>query len=158
MYGDGCVMRERCDGLKTLESVVFDSGAPFYLSNWNSEMRRSKYDELYSGNMSIVNNSFKPGESLTTVEQDYDKPVIFLYDTEETKTVIISSDGLESFVDKTSTPVLVPAKDIFDFCLAFKGTGEYLQRRITAQTRRFAEAKIFHGDDLGMAAQHFIKE
>jgi len=147
MYGDGCVVAKSGD-LIEITTVDFEKNAPFYLSYLVDDYRFELYDKLKIKKTLTVegNNGNKIFNDLK-----YNGKVIFTYDIDFFKSIMICSDGLGSFLQRTSTPV--SAINIVPEMLEFKNIkGEFLKRRLNKYMKQLSKSSIGHTDDLSVGA------
>lgn len=156
IYGDGCVVLKTPiplrEGAHTIiKNIDFKDNAPYYLSYLVDDYRlglyreRNPYKTLVS---KYSNGNFK------FKEYEYDEPTIVEVPTPMFKAVLISSDGLESFiVEDPSIQRVVEPHEIIDGFLAFKNTkGEFLKRRLKRHMSNLQNEGIGHYDDLSVGA------
>lgn len=156
IYGDGCVVLKsiipfKKDTLTTIKNIEFKDNAPYYLSYLVDDYRFGLYREKNAyktliSKYSNGNTRFK--------EYEYDQPIIIEVPIAMYKAILITSDGLESFIveDPAVQEVVDPFEVISGF-LAFKNTkGEFLKRRLKRHMSELQKLGIGHYDDLSVGA------
>lgn len=153
IYGDGAVVGQTWSGNTEITSVQFEGNAPFYLSYLLDDFRFDLYDQA------------KYTKTLTCEYEDrstlidkiaYDHEVILSFNTGVYPTILICSDGIESFLDGT---IHVPPRDIIYNILDFKTTkGEFLKRRLNKYMKNLSKINVGHYDDLAVGAFLKIEE
>lgn len=144
VYGDGSIIRQDKNGDLCVVTVSFESGAPFYLNYWLDQGRLLGYKDQFSGSLTIESPSI-PYRAI----ESYDYPISMVNDASDTSMFAISTDGIDSFTNKTYGTVINPTSDLF----SFKNTnGEFLKRRVEREVASLRKSTIVHQDDLGIAA------
>ena len=155
IYGDGSFINIDPLGNLEITTVDYSSNAPYYLVYLVDSFRHGLYDE--AKHTKKVTHRFVD-ESETTDEYAYDHPLDYFLSTAVTPTVLIASDGVDSFLRKSGTVTQhLKSHEVLPECVAFKNIkGEFLKRRLNRQMKTFEKSGISHYDDLSMGA--FIKE
>jgi len=149
IYGDGCVVAQAGDYIE-ITSVDFERNAPFYLSYFIDDYRFELYKKLKLTKTLVGDSNEEEGSTFRN-RLPYDSKVVLFYDTTVFKTIMICSDGLQSFLQKTSTHV--PASNIVPEMLEFKNIkGEFLKRRLNKYMKQLSKSGIGHTDDLSVGA------
>ena len=147
IYGDGCVVIQQKDYIE-ITAIEFEKNAPFYLSYLVDDYRFDLYEKINPKKTLITESNMLP-ELAGKVK--YDDKVILTYDMTLMKTLMICSDGLQSFMQKTSSHI--PALDIVPEMLEFKNIkGEFLKRRLNKYMKQLTKSSIGHTDDLTVGA------
>lgn len=158
MYGDGYVVTQNTSGHLSVRWIEYTKNMPFYLRylidqddllTYHAEkIVKKHFHQLHSPTGSIS------GEDPFGEELAYDKPGIFVFDTNLHKTISIFSDGLGSFLDPDADPnsnKLIKVHTLLPDMLGFKTTaGTFLQRRMNKFSRTMKREGIEHFDDLSM--------
>jgi hypothetical protein len=152
IYGDGFVLCKFKNGKIILYNHEYSSNAPYYLSYGLDDDRRLLYMYNFKGSKYITNKyTFK--ESLVTVEKnEYGNVHIptYCYLKDEIETIIIGSDGMNSF--KTGNDIL-PLQDICVKMLDFKNyNGSFLKRRMNKLIKELNVEGYTNFDDVSLAA------
>ena len=139
VYGDGIIgLIDKSGNLKKIE-IGFTGNAPYYLSYLSDSFREKTYRE--SGFVKVIENNVTPP----------DTPSIFLFSIREYPIVVLASDGLGSFVDKSGAKA--DASDILCEFTAFKNVnGLFLKRRVKRAVRDLEKNGWMHYDDISVAA------
>lgn len=151
MYGDGCIFNQKNDGTIDAVEINFSQNAPYYLNYWNDPSE-------YFTQVDFISVKSVTGEIVTSI--DVMKPLIFTFNKDSHKTIIISTDGITSFIneslqDRSSVSIEQLTPEILGI-KTFKG--EFLKRRIYRMTKDLEQIGIRHYDDLGMAAFYIEKD
>lgn len=180
MTGDGVIAARQRDGKIRYTSRQFGNGAPYYLSYLLDDDRNTGYlypdpnvePKLVEGaatveetnglwdpeNKSWVKTVRKllllPTDDLNAEAKQVDHRI---FRVDEVEVVLLMSDGVLSFQDKSGTPV--PLEEVLVQLFAIKGfEGEFLVRRCNAFLQRFcAERGWKHTDDFSIAGIHLGK-
>jgi hypothetical protein len=87
-----------------------------------------------------------------SLNQRTSESLIFQYPTDEVDALILSSDGIGSFIDRTTVWSVEP---VVCNVMMFKSTkGEFLKRRViryTEDLKKCTTGPVVHQDDLGLA-------
>jgi len=153
IYGDGSFITIGTHNSIDITSVEFTGNAPYYLVYLIDNVRHELYDQ--SKNTKSVIYHYTDG-SETKDEFAYDHPLYFKIGTNVTPTVLITSDGIDSFLKGTNH---LKSHEIIEPCVAFKNLkGEFLKRRLNKQMKVFMADGIGHFDDLSVGAFLKIEE
>ena len=138
VYGDGDVLAQSKSGSLTVVSVSFTNNAPYYLSYWNNEQSKETY-KSWNVDKIVTNSSTNTSEIWA-----YDTPTMFSFSLDEYESVMIASDGIETFANLSVDNV---AKDMLDF----KSTkNRFVLRRARKVLREYEKQGITHYDDLSI--------
>jgi hypothetical protein len=162
MYGDGFLFGTGKDGkLNYYNRISYFGNAPHYLSyNLNQE----RYGRYKSGNVRPVEFDLgiisEVSNNLTIIKDDLTlaADLNFHRDLEKSESIIISSDGIESFVDIT-TGERIPHEEVIKEIIDFKNKkGEFIKRRVRRMMENFAKKGIYNYDDVSIAAFMILEE
>lgn len=147
MYGDGHIITTNKNGdLRTHEKVSFEGNAPYYLSYKLDSSRDEIYKEFAKDKHMkkiISNGILQPPESFNFS--------CFGIPLEDTKSIIITSDGIESFFNLRDGGK-IPDDEIIKEIISFKNTkGEFIKRRIKRLLEDFSKQEIYNNDDISVA-------
>jgi hypothetical protein len=152
--GDGLIAWRKRDGTWFFNQISFGSNAPRYLSYQLSLELERQHREM-SPTVTVTTGLLVTGGkwelSTTTSPIAGVPPIECQYiSRNDCDLAIVFSDGVESFLDATGTPV--PVTDILDELLAFKGIqGQFVARRCGRFLKLCAERGWTHSDDLSVA-------
>jgi len=151
MFGDGIMFTTGKDGkLFQFKQISYKGNAPHYLSYNLNQDRYSKYSDL---NGPVPVNIFEC-MSGNTVELSVglEKQINFGNYINLIEAFIISSDGIESFID-VSTGERIPYEEVIQEIISFKTKrGEFIKRRIRRMMEDYAKKGIYNYDDVSIAA------
>ena len=151
IYGDGSFITIGNDNRIKITSVEFSGNAPYYLVYLIDSFRHKLYDQ--AKNTKRVTNTYHDGPESWT-DFAYDHPLDYRIKLKSILNILITSDGIDSFLQGTSH---LEATDIIKPCVKFKTTkGEFLKRRLNKQMKVFRKDDIGHFDDLSIGV--FLKE
>jgi hypothetical protein len=151
MYGDGIIITQNKDNLLTIYDINYSSNAPYYLSYTIDPKRDEEYYKMKNRQM-ITGTIMRPNGHLTISEDQraYDHRETYSFLLSSYKSIMISSDGLKSFI-KTSLAEQILLPDVVKEMFSFKTTtGEFLKRRLGRMTQDYEKENIFHYDDLSV--------
>ena len=155
MYGDGVVIASDGENI-LIDYIEFTNNAPYYLTYLIDEFR----DEVYHSNKNskALITRYKDEELLKN-RLAYDSKVVMKHSTSEYPTILICSDGIQSFIKKDpSQRDVLPIEVVAPEMLAFKNLkGEFLKRRLKRALKTFENDGIVHYDDLSIGAYTRIK-
>ena len=151
IYGDGSFITIGDHGEIDITSVEFSGNAPYYLVYLIDSYRHKLYDQ--SKNTKKLITYYDDGTEIGNTFA-YDHPLEFKIDMKSISTVLITSDGIDTFLQGTNH---LKAHEIIKPCVAFKNIkGEFLKRRLNKQMKAFKKDDIGHFDDLSIGA--FLNE
>lgn len=159
MFGDGFIygISKDEERIKThLDEVIYTNNAPYYLSYRIDPERDELYHEMHN-DVSLVTNYKGGGQDSYSFA--YDSPLTISLSRSLFKTIIVSSDGLGSFIlpDSKGQIKKDPMELMNVHFSTFKNTtGEFLKRRCARAIQRFEKSGVIHFDDFSMGA--FILE
>jgi len=145
-------------GTTMLDEVFYTNNAPYYLSYRIDPNRNELYQQM--GNSVTVVTKHKGDIDPDPIEAcySYEMPISTSFPISEFHTVIVSSDGLASFlmpnpIDPDKRIKLDPMWLMEDHFSAFKNkTGEFLRRRCKRAIEEFEKKGAIHFDDFSMGA------
>lgn len=147
MYGDGAIFIKEGDVIKSWK-IDFTGNAPYYLSYLIDDFRHDLYHrEKHDLIITAENTGVLPFERLA-----YDYPLSFIFQKKDMDCLMISSDGMFSFiVDDPKRYKIIPASDLIADFMTFKTIkGEYLKRRLNKALKKLNKSDINHYDDLSI--------
>ena len=127
VYGDGLVIYIDNKNVKKFYEISYSNNAPYYLSYLIDPFRDDLYYDM-KNYKSIIFNKIE-GNVKEEDNSRYDNPTSFIFSLEEYSHILISSDGLGSFINKNNFEREDLSLIINEFTL-FKNTkGEFIKRR-----------------------------
>ena len=142
IYGDGTILFKNQDQIDIV-SISFTKNAPYYLSYLIDDYKADIYSE--EGIKKHINLNGKLYD-----EEAYDYPSIYCKNLNYYDTVMVTSDGIESFQkDFNSYDINEVAKRFFDIKVR---NGEFLKRTLKSSMKGFSKENITHYDDLSVGA------
>jgi hypothetical protein len=161
MYGDGAVILDRRGSLE-IRTVSYEQQAPRYpVYSFRRELETNyliEYkNQIVRTNVLRLSESGMRNESVYCNAGDAEVRCGMTFDvaTEDLDSIILSTDGLESFdgLGETESPDRAYlAKELVGFKTL---KGEFLKRRVRALIEQLAKVKVVPQDDLGFAAATF---
>lgn len=153
IYGDGG-FSIRLNGKDMFYSVHLDSNAPYYLIYDMDAPSRSAYEYHFNQPKHIC--VLKDGE-WSDNRTYYDYPAFFRFDLKDVSQLVLTSDGIMSFVSPLSVNPAI--EEAIQEVSKFKNVkGEFLKRRVNKMVEDMKAKGFNHQDDLGMAAFIIEKE
>ena len=153
-WGDGVIAEETGDGL-IITSVDFPKGGTYYPLYLANQTYHEEYKKLFPGFVrQVTTDTFPTSGSDQRVTRSLDPcvPTVVTGSTSNLRTLVISSDGVRSFNDRETQKPLSYI-DLKDDLFKFPSTnGMFVKRKMLSIERR--SNKLYHYDDLGMAAIH----
>lgn len=147
IFGDGNLILVKEDGSWDWVNINFLSGAPYYLSYLLDDTRKACYLEAFPENFVITSITSK-GE-VNSIESKIVIPSLFaIIKWEDVKYIIITSDGLTSFINKKTREPVDTTKVITDILDFRVDTGEFLKRRMNRLLKDYEREDIILMDDL----------
>jgi len=139
MYGDGFIIHKRPGEDIRILNVSFSGNAPYYLSYRIDPGRASLYQEK------------RYHMNLNQQPCPYDAPVSLNFPIEADATLMVASDGIDSFIDDCGR------KKNYHDCLSefteFKNfKGEFLKRRMNKAIKTLERKGFKHYDDISAGA------
>jgi len=156
-YGDGYLIYEDANA-KHYMKFEYSGNAPYYLSYWNDDDRRKRYEDEYGGecefSASVSGDEWEVKNKVREIEcaSEY-------FVTDKSTTVTLLSDGAVSFLSKYSGKI-IPYADlhVLNHFTELKPGGAYIRRRWNVANKVFKKDKIEHTDDLSIAGIHIKSE
>jgi len=154
IYGDGVILLKDANGMYKYLNVQFTENAPYYLTYWYSPDKLSSYFYYFNQAMEITefdSNNIGDGNNGKKINRcDVDSPLIYNFKLSDINSIVLSTDGINSFVRDNVMPYDIDA--VAPGFMSFKNTkGEFLKRRIERHLDELAKQNIHHYDDIGMA-------
>ena len=142
MYGDGTIITKNQDQIDII-SISFSKNAPYYLSYLIDDYKADIYSEEGIKKHIYLNGKFYDDEA-------YDYPSVYFKNLNVYDTVMIMSDGIESFQkDFKSCDINEISKRFLDIKVR---NGEFLKRTLKSAMKDFSKENITHYDDLSVGA------
>jgi hypothetical protein len=152
MYGDGVIVTLTRDNILSYLTVEFDQNAPYYLSYSKANGRRDAYHRICKSQTVTYRRRELDGtwqEPLTETVPIFGWGQHREYPKDNYKLVLVCSDGLKSFQDKSAN---LPLETVLDQLCTFKGlNGEFLTRRLNFFQKTCQDLGWRHYDDLSIA-------
>lgn len=155
MYGDGNIIAvDRTSKNVSLYQASYGRNAPNYISYRADEQRRELYKSLQGNERKVVVKSILNGELVAELELT--RPYsTFEFPLDMYECVLVTSDGIETFLDQANPGSSIPMQRIAQELTAFKNPhGEFIKRRLKRMTQMFEERSIYHFDDLSIGGFH----
>jgi len=141
-FGDGAIIQVFNDGKILIDEIKYTNSAPYYLSYQLDKQRNASYKNM--GIMKYVND----------IECHPYNCEIFTEKTINLKTVLITTDGISSFLSNEKG--ILPSKDVVNQLSAFKNTnGAFIQRRCNRMIKDFEKEGYYHLDDFSVGGFYF---
>lgn len=152
MYGDGIILANYKDKIEKIK-VDFPDNAPYYLSYWIDPKRQLAYFDKYNDiDIKIIGEPIYDG---SFGSRSYDKKLRFSFPLDNLLSLIISTDGLSTFLNMNDNKI-IDLDQIAKEIITFKTTkGEFLKRRVLKACEEYRKQNIYHLDDIGLAAITF---
>jgi hypothetical protein len=153
MIGDGCILYQKKDGNEVYSMREFENNAPAYFSYILNKERQNNYLDFshYYTDTLVSNNCLTIKKDTTKVSMT-DIPIQeYSFNHEDTKYLMLFTDGLNSFVD-TSKDFSYYAQKMLDIK---NENGVFLQRQVQGICRIEEKLNNFHEDDLSGVALIF---
>ncbi|MBF0100180.1 MAG: protein phosphatase 2C domain-containing protein, partial [Desulfobacterales bacterium] len=139
VYGDGCILYKKSDQPLSITTISFLKNAPYYLSYQLDQARNQSYLDCQL--------TKQVGDQIVAVHT----PVQFIFPMEQDAAVMISSDGIESFIDNYGNKIHV--NEAASEFMSFKNVkGSFVKRRIKRAIRDYEKSGRVHYDDISLAA------
>jgi len=152
-WGDGAIVMIGKSGHVYLYSIEYESGAPFYPSYYVDQFRKNLYIEKFLTPKIIKHYNFFDNKwsVLSEWKESPLLPTIIEFNPVLYRCIIISSDGIGSFIDMDGTGLDI--KSVIEQLVAFKNiNGAFLQRRAAKMIKNIEQQNIFHTDDISFGA------
>lgn len=151
MYGDGYVFSTGKDGnLNYYKKVSYKGNAPHYLSYKLNEKRYDKYKSDI--NQAHIDSKILDLNHVENRDVPIYEQIISGVNISRTQTLIISSDGIESFVDISTGEKIDFMEIINEICMFKTRKGEFVKRRVRRMLDDLAKKGIYNYDDISIAA------
>lgn len=151
LYGDGCIATRNADGTVAVIQVEYAGNAPYYLSYLLNAERRALYraatDEVEGQSVRYL---YEGGA--TERREPFDTPTLFSFNLATFPVVVVSTDGLHSFLN-TDTGERLELLDVARQFLDFPVLSEdFVKRQTREVVTAYARQRIVNLDDLGWGA------
>lgn len=143
MYGDGCIFTIDNENIIKSYSYDFSYNAPYYLSARFLDSK--EFEEQFSNSKCIE----KIDDNISR-EFDYKNPILFSFPVKDYKSVLISSDGIFSFMDNNLNMKVVNSCVTKQISNIKNYNGEFIKRRISRMISDLAKENIGHYDDISI--------
>lgn len=156
-YGDGNIILKLKGeyGGKTLFRLInlsYPNGYPNYIAYKLNKERESEY-LITEPKLEIYTRDSVLGEEYVLQKREMvdNEPQLFVFDADEYESILLTTDGIETFQHKFETTKPDYAKIAAQF-LEFKQTkGEFIKRRINRVIKEYDKLGVHHYDDLAVA-------
>jgi len=136
-YGDGVIILVDKFNNVTFNEIIYNNNAPYYLTYTIDKVR----NELY---VKQLNKKFINGTEYPKLSG-----IHYNFSTEVYKTVLISSDGISSFLSNEKG--ILETTNVVNELVNFKNTtGRFIQRRCIKMIKDYEKNGYFHFDDLSI--------
>lgn len=152
IYGDGFLLCKYKNGNIILQNYEYESNAPYYLSYKLDTCRKNEYINNFKDSKYIIHKYNFYNKEISYKREEYKNihSPYYLYKVNEIETIIIGSDGINSF--KKENDILL----LQDLCLRildFKTyKGEFLKRRMNKLIKELNIEGYSNFDDISLAA------
>jgi hypothetical protein len=155
--GDGVIVCRMRDGSLRYYQTRFGANMPYYLSYGLDTDRQLAYLEA-AKTVTLTTNRFEPGVGWGTPAERVENLDEFrscqthIFGRDEVETVLLLSDGAESFMRKGTTES-IPLEAVIEQVSAFKNYGgDFITRRLNAFLERYCVQEGWvHNDDFSCA-------
>ncbi len=148
LYGDGCIATRNADGAVAAIQVEYAENAPYYLSYLLDAEREALYREAIGAAQGQSVRYLYDGGA-TNRQEPFDTPTVFSFSLATFPTVMVSTDGLHSFLN-TGTgerlTLLEVAQRLLDFPQINTG---FVKRQTRDVLADYGRQRIVNLDDLG---------
>lgn len=144
MYGDGCIFTIDNENIIKSYEYDFSYNAPYYLSARILDFK--EYEEQFPNSLCT--------ERINDIENrvfNCKEPVMLSFPVKDFKSVIISSDGIFSFIENSTKMKLKNAFIINQISKIKSFNGEFIKRRISRMISDFENSNLGHYDDISVA-------
>jgi serine/threonine protein phosphatase PrpC len=152
MYGDGCLFVGNQDGLKSFIKVSYKGNAPHYLSYKLDSKRYEAYQKNLTFPVELEILNYGSYHQDKTLEYALSFELDFSHFLKPGDVFIISSDGIESFVDITTGQKIEFQEVMSEICKFKNKNGEFVKRRVRRMLEDFSKKGIYNYDDISIAA------
>lgn len=166
-YGDGAIAARTREGEIFIWQIKFERGTPAYPSYLLDPVRLRDYVREGYGQREVrlyIDGELRTTQDtpITLIEEGETAfrvrnfPVQMCFDPDYYETVMLLSDGADSFQKKGPTITWIPLPEIVDALMGFKTfKGQFVVRRCKSFLNRFCQRQGWeHYDDLAVAAIH----
>ena len=164
-YGDGLILTINNDNELEVIQIEYSENAPYYLNYLIDPIENHRYAKRFTGEKIITYSKFNIKDFTLIKKETFIKskfaPICCSFPTETFPTVIIASDGLDSFVkaDSIIEASKIELVDELKSLMSFVNyTGEFINREAKRAIRIFERKSIYHLDDLTIGGFRFEKE
>lgn len=152
MYGDGIILVKSIEGEIIVTEVEPQNNMPYYLSYLLNPINDGKFKKINNHQTKTVYNFDDNISNKTTTTEVRSFQTIVSYELKEFPTVLISSDGLGSFMH-------IEKEEVFKEILNFNGlNGPFVTKRVRKVIRNLSKQGIKHFDDISIGGFHFKED
>lgn len=146
-FGDGNIISLNRDNVATLYKISYGKNAPDYLSYRLNAKRKRVYEKLEHNERRVQRIAYK---GIQVESKDLDPEVcIFTFPLAEFKCILITSDGIESFIN--SNMESPSTEEIVKNLIAFKNpNGSFLKRRLKRMIKNYEKIGYYNQDDISV--------
>jgi hypothetical protein len=151
LYGDGCIVTRNADGAVAAIQVEYAENAPYYLSYLFDTERGALYREAI-GDAQGQSIRYLYEGGATVRQEPFDTPTLFSFSLATFPTVMVSTDGLHSFLNAETgerLALLEVAQRFLDFPHFNEG---FVKRQTRDVLADYGRQRIINLDDLGWGA------
>ncbi len=149
LFGDGSVFVRKTTGEEQLVTVDYSHNAPYYPSYRADSARDAEYKARSGNAVKVVTvQGERKQEPLLS-------PTVFTFPVERLSLLMITSDGLSSFID-TQSARSIEASTITSELTRMRNTnGAFMKRKLKRALKTWSRDGIHNSDDLSVGAMVF---
>ncbi|MEK7990455.1 MAG: protein phosphatase 2C domain-containing protein [Thiotrichaceae bacterium] len=148
MYGDGCILYQKIDGVIGTVNVEFADNAPYYLTYWLTETDQAAFIATRGEYLMYIRDSLNP----QTNPQLFKKPVIYQFSLTEYKTIALVSDGAVSCINIENgkrRPLYEVASQLLKLDIPLET--HFVEQGMQSLQKNYLEQQVHIMDDLAVA-------
>lgn len=152
MYGDGFIISIDKNGNLGYMEITYSHNAPYYLTYWIDEGRKEIYQEsdiIKTKKVVSITLELDSSTILDPVQE-----TLYIFNTDSHPKILISSDGLSSFIHKDNDIEITKQSIITEFTRFKTMKGEFIKRRAKRAIEDISNCNIFHLDDISIGGYH----
>ncbi len=151
--GDGAVIATSHDGVMRVTQVEYSHNAPYYPSYRVDHARDAAYRRTSEAGGAVKAITGPEGVQCESVL----KPTVLRFPVAELASLLITSDGISSFVS-LNTQQELPAEKVASSLVAIRsGEGDFIKRRLKRALGTWAKDAVYNTDDFSVGAMTFDK-
>lgn len=155
IYGDGFIIWIDKDKNVRYIEISFNSNAPFYLTYLIDKEKNSIYKEANLHRIERFSDLPNlPDNFESVIETPYNKESYYEFNINESPTILITSDGISSFIHKDNDMTIMTDSIVTEFTRFKTMKGEFVTRRIKKAIQDIKTNDIFHLDDITIGGYH----